>query len=65
MGKSKKETNCSTGNNCNHDFIVSNWSFNSTSQRATGYVCKYCLLHINSDEQVQVYRSQLNAQKDA
>jgi hypothetical protein len=61
MSKCKviKSKACEIGN---HQFIVSNWQVNSTSQKANSWTCQKCLHTIDGKHEVDKMREQIHAE---
>lgn len=56
-----KPEGCSTGN---HLFIVSQWTFDSKSQKANSWACQRCLLSIDGGYDVNQLRKELHENGD-
>ena len=57
--KVKLQKDCEYGN---HIFIVSNWKFNSTSQKASAWTCQKCLHTVEGFHDVDRLKEDIQAQ---
>lgn len=57
MSKIKKSSECYMGN---HLFIVSNWQFTPTYQKANAWTCQRCLITVEGKKDIDTLRGQIH-----
>lgn len=57
-GKVIRSNDCQNGN---HLFIVTNWQFSQTAQKANSFTCQKCLYTVEGAFEVNKLREALNA----
>ena len=58
MAKIVKQKDCENGN---HQFVVSQWLFDSKSQKANGWTCQRCLLEVQGKNDICKQRESIHA----
>lgn len=61
MAKSKiiKSSSCDNGN---HQFIVSNWQYSATAQKANAWTCQWCLVSIDGKSDINKIKDSLHSE---
>lgn len=59
MSDIKKNKDCTAGY---HNFVVSHWVFNQTTQKANSYTCTRCLLSIDGNAAVQQAKADVHGE---
>jgi len=53
----KKHAECAKGN---HLFIISNWAFDTKSQKANAWTCQRCMLTVEGMKDIQALRAKIH-----
>lgn len=64
----KPKCNVTKGQDClagKHQFIVSNWSFDATKQKANGFTCQFCLISVDGTLEVDKLKSDIHEGRNA
>lgn len=56
--KINKSDSCSKGN---HQFIVSNWANNGTTQKANAFTCQFCLISVDGILDIEKLKAETHA----
>jgi hypothetical protein len=57
----KKPQECAKGN---HIFVISNWNFDTKSQKSNGWTCQKCLLTVEGKSDIDALRAKLHEAKN-